>query len=157
MRFAFRLEYWRRNLMCHNSRQIRSVTEIVGVTGGHNVIRHTVRAFLAEAGVPDAEAVPSRVTRPKAARPASATSIGGRSICGVSLTSLKPCSGLWPSSSSNPSRDSNGPINRRRMVVFALAACQVRADPAHAPLLNLERETRLELATPTLARSCSTN
>jgi len=24
-------------------------------------------------------------------------------------------------------------------------------------LLNLERETRLELATPTLARSCSTN
>jgi integrase len=30
--------------------------EIAGVTGGPNVIRHTVRTFLAEAGVPDAEA-----------------------------------------------------------------------------------------------------
>ncbi len=34
---------------------------------------------------------------------------------------------------------------------------RIETDPGVTNCLNLERETRLELATPTLARSCSTN
>jgi hypothetical protein len=39
----------------------------------------------------------------------------------------------------------------------ALANYLPSSDTRFCNLLNLERETRLELATPTLARSCSTN
>jgi hypothetical protein len=39
----------------------------------------------------------------------------------------------------------------------ALANYLPSADTRFCNFLNLERETRLELATPTLARSCSTN
>src|SRR5690606_5723650 len=55
-----------------------------------------------------------------------------------------------------------GKLNALRRVgeAYRAAAFPGKAKPRWSPgfrVCNLERETRLELATPTLARSCSTN
>ena len=42
-------------------------------------------------------------------------------------------------------------------MLIALGASDVQIENREEKRENLERETRLELATPTLARSCSTN
>ncbi len=49
------------------------LAEEASLTGGPNIIRHTVRTWLVEGGVPDAEAEASWETKLKVALPASAT------------------------------------------------------------------------------------
>ena len=43
------------------------------------------------------------------------------------------------------------------VAIGVIAACLKKQNPGDPRFEELERETRLELATPTLARSCSTN
>ncbi len=48
-------------------------------------------------------------------------------------------------------------FNRTRASILNLGARNEKTQPQGLGFRNLERETRLELATPTLARLCSTN
>jgi hypothetical protein len=132
------------------------LAEIAGVTGGPNVIRHTVRTFLAEAGVPDAEAdvfmghkAEGSATgkryihrRPEYLRGV----IDGIEALFRALGEFveQPFKGLeWVD---QPSPDDPFPELLR-------AKCVPSRHIHFGNLLNLERETRLELATPTLASS----
>jgi integrase len=60
------------------------LAEKASVTGGPNIIRHTVRTWLAEGGVPDAEAdVFMGHTKLKVVLPASATFTDVPNTCGA--------------------------------------------------------------------------
>src|SRR5438105_12159585 len=89
------------------------LAEKASLTGGPNIIRHTVRTWLAEGGVPDAEA------------------------------------DVFMGHKAEGSATGKRYIHRRPEYLQNVTN--------GIEFLNLERETRLELATPTLARSCSTN
>ncbi len=136
------------------------LAEIAGVTGGPNVIRHTVRTFLAEAGVPDAEAdvfmghkAEGSATgkryihrRPEYLRGV----IEGIEALFRALGEFveQPFKGLEWTDQPPPDDPFSGLLRAKCVPTQHTHLCN---------LLNLERETRLELATPTLARSCSTN
>jgi integrase len=132
------------------------LAETAGVTGGPNVIRHTVRTWLAEAGVPDAEADVFMGHKAEG----SATGkryihrrpeylhrvVDGIEALFRALSEFveQPFKGLeWVE---QPSPDDPFPELLR-------AKCVPSPHIHFGNLLNLERETRLELATPTLASS----
>ena len=136
------------------------LAETAGVEGGTSVIRHTVRTWLAESGVPDSEAdvfmghkAEGSATgkryihrRPEFLR--SVTDGIEALFDEISKLMKRPLKGRDLEDQPDP----DGPASRR------LRDNCVTASGTHlCNLLNLERETRLELATPTLARSCSTN
>lgn len=127
------------------------LAEKAGVTGGPNVIRHTVRTWLAEVGVPDAEADQfmghkdegsHTGARYKHRRPEYLKTVTD----GIEL--------LFEALSAFVER----PFAGRELVDQPDCAEMQRVNSVTSEntclrnLLNLERETRLELATPTLAR-----
>jgi integrase len=136
------------------------LAERAAVTGGPNVIRHTVRTWLAEAGVPDAEADMFMGHKAEGSatgkryihrRPEYLRSVteGIESLFdALSELVKRPFKGRELVDQPDP----NGPE-----CVALRANCVRTSTTVFCNLLNLERETRLELATPTLARSCSTN
>jgi integrase len=136
------------------------LAERAAVTGGPNVIRHTVRTWLAEAGVPDAEADMFMGHKAEGSatgkryihrRPEYLRSVteGIESLFdALSELVKRPFKGR----ELVDQPEANGPE-----YVALRANCVPTSTTVFCNLLNLERETRLELATPTLARSCSTN
>jgi integrase len=136
------------------------LAETAGVKGGTNVIRHTVRTWLAESGVPDSEA--DTFMGHKAEGSATSKRYIHRRpefLRGVTdgIEALfDEISGLMKrplkGRALEDQPDPESPISRRLR-----DTCVTPAATHLCNLLNLERETRLELATPTLARSCSTN
>jgi len=131
------------------------LAERAGVKGGPNVIRHTVRTWLAEYGVPDSEADVFMGHKPEG----SAT--GKRYIHrrpeylrGVT----EGVEALYSALSERVTRcfrgrefvDQPGPDDD--LSRSARDNCVASAETRICNFLILERETRLELATPTLAR-----
>lgn len=124
------------------------LAQTAGVTGGTNTIRHTVRTWLAEVGVPDAEADAfmghkgegsATGARYKHRRPEYLKTVTeGLELLFEKLADLieRPFAG-------RELEDQPDPSSSHVESEVAKATCK---------LLNLERETRLELATPTLAR-----
>ena len=136
------------------------LAETAGVTGGPNVIRHTVRTWLAEYGVPDAEADVFMGHKSEGSatgkryihrRPEYLRSV----VDGIEA--------MYDALSQLVTRPFKGhtridqPTPGDAVSTLLRGSCVEVKRTALRNLLNLERETRLELATPTLARSCSTN
>lgn len=127
------------------------LAETAGVTGGPNVIRHTVRTWLAEVGVPDAEADAfmghkgegsATGARYKHRRPEYLKSVtDGLELLFEALSEFveRPFVG-WELV------DQPGPEELARVT------CVASDWTCLHNYLIMERETRLELATPTLAR-----
>ena len=126
------------------------------VTGGPNVIRHTVRTWLAEGGVPDAEADVFMGHKAEGSatgkryihrRPEYLRSVtdGIEALCAALAVLVKrPFQGRELVDQPEPNYAFEG---------AALANYLPSSDTRICNFLNLERETRLELATPTLASS----
>lgn len=133
------------------------LAERAGVTGGPNVIRHTVRTWLAEYGVPDSEADIFMGHRPEGTatsrryihrRPEYLRSVTeGIEALFQALGSMirRPFKGQELVDQPKPEDPDFWP---------PLATYLPTALTGLRNYLNLERETRLELATPTLARQC---
>jgi integrase len=136
------------------------LAEKASVTGGPNIIRHTVRTWLAEGGVPDAEADVFMGHKAEGSatgkryihrRPEYLRSVtdGIESLyAALAVLVKRPFKGRDLVDQPQPDFANEG---------SALANYLPSSDTRFCNFLNLERETRLELATPTLARSCSTN
>jgi len=136
------------------------LAEEAGVTGGPNVIRHTVRTWLAEYGVPDSEADVFMGHK------AEGSATGKRYIHRrpeYLRSVVDAVEALFDELAARVTRafcgreivDQPGPEDpvARAMRGKCVATLEARS----AMCLNLERETRLELATSTLARLRSTN
>lgn len=131
------------------------LAEEAGVTGGPNVIRHTVRTWLAEYGVPDSEADVFMGHKSEG----SATSkryIHRRPeflrgvVDGVEALFDELAGHVARAFKGREVIDQPGPDDP---VACALRGrCVATLEAMSSKCLNLERETRLELATSTLAR-----
>ncbi len=136
------------------------LAETAGVTGGPNIIRHTVRTWLADMGVPDADADmfmghkdegSATGARYKHRRPE------------YLLTVSEAIEELYAALADMVKRpfkgrelvDQPAPVHVQCMDIVSTALVRFSQNAENNEVL--ERETRLELATPTLARSCSTN
>jgi integrase len=140
-----------------------SLAQAAEVTGSAHVIRHTVRTWLAEVGVPDAEADVFMGHK------AEGSATGKRYIHrqpGFLKSVSEGIELLFNALSEMVARPFAGhqrvdqPHPEDPVCAAPLAKCLPTLQSGRTELcnfLNLERETRLELATPTLARSCSTN
>jgi hypothetical protein len=136
------------------------MAETAGVTGGANVVRHTVRTWLAEYGASDSEADvfmghkeegSATGKRYKHRQPEYLRSVmEGTEALFDALSPLvkRPFKGRELVDQPSP----DAPIYESLR-----GTCVATKVTGLRNFLNLERETRLELATPTLARSCSTN
>ena len=131
------------------------LAETAGVTGSPNVIRHSVRTWLADQGVPDADADlfmghkdegSHTGARYKHRRPEYLVSVSeGIEALYAALSELmcRPFRGRELTDQPTPVRVSSVEVESTALARF------VQHDEITG---DLERETRLELATPTLAR-----
>ena len=158
---ATELESWTRDgsyVITYYGKPLRTrkfydlLAETAGVEGGTSVIRHTVRTWLAESGVPDSEADVFMGHKAEG----SAT---GKPYIHRRPESLRSVTDGIEALFDEISKLMKRPLKGRDLEDSRrLRDTCVTASATHlCNLLNLERETRLELATPTLARSCSTN
>ncbi len=141
----------------------KGLADAAGITGSAHVIRHTVRTWLAEVGVPDGDADVFMGHKSEGSatgkryihrRPGFLRSVAE----GVEL--------LFAALSDRVARPFAGhqridqPLPDDHVCAQVLANYLPSRESGRTELcnfLNVERETRLELATPTLARLCSTN
>ncbi len=131
------------------------LSERAGVPGGPNIIRHTVRTWLAERGVPDAEADvfmghreegSATGRRYKHRRPEYLQTVTDavEALYDALMPLIK-----WPFASRVAV---DQPLPGASVAAALRANCVPTTEASSAKCLNLERETRLELATSTLAR-----
>lgn len=120
-----------------------TLAEAAGVTGGPNVIRHTVRTWLAEMGVPDAEAD---------------LFMGHKDDGSATGARYKHRRPEYLLSVSQALEALFAAIQEHVRRPFAGRALEDQPLPASSegPIYTVERETRLELATCSLATNCST-
>ena len=131
------------------------LAERAGISGSPNVIRHTVRTWLAEYGVPDSEADVFMGHKAEGSatskryihrRPEYLRSVvdGVEALFeAVGALVSRPFKGREMGDQPAPDDPVSGALR---------AQCVPTSEASSAKCLNLERETRLELATPTLAR-----
>jgi len=140
-----------------------SLADAAGVSGSAHVIRHTVRTWLAEVGVPDVEADVFMGHKSEGSatgkryihrRPGFLRSVAeGIELLFAALSDRVALTFAGYERIDQPLPDD--PFCAQLLAKYLPSGNAGRTELCNH--LNLERETRLELATPTLARLCSTN